>query len=266
MYDAIKDNEQLSYEDISARKALEDMNFAALSNVTMGNVTFDNYDITVNDMSLTLSDVTLLEADTDYTIQLAYAALTKDADGNTTYDPCSVYPFSTENPTLTKYTDSNSFTVNQSATFNCYGILKPDTFHVVAYVATADGIRVSQLLPVIFASDASLTDTLPLVNLSIRLNNDKNMVAVYEYNNDIMLEAENTKDSYTYKEAYEILVNGAFNHGEPVNTEIELLASDTEFIWEKVNEGENLSDCVIRMKYTKNTDNGAVEGYVYLEL
>ena len=267
MYTAIKDNPTISYSELADRNALNDINFAKIDNITMGDVTFDDYNITVKDMSLSISDTTLLEAGTNYTIQLAYAALTTDADGNTVYDPCSIYPFSSENKTITSYNEGNNFTANQSATFNCKGMLEPDTFHVVAYIATEDGIRISQLTPVIFSNDTvSLNDTFPLVNLTINLNDAKNLVAIYEYNNDILLENTNPKDIYTYEEIYNLLLNGVLNHGTPDSTEIEQLVNDSEMIWEKVNTDASFETGVIRMKYIKEINNEQLEAYVYIEL
>lgn len=266
MYETVKDYELLSYDELHYSADISELDFASLDAINMGNVNFENYNISVKDMSVTLSDLTLIEANTNYTIQLAYAATSTDEEGNLTYDPCSVYPFSSDNKVLTTYTEGDTLTVNQTATFNSYGILDPNTFHVVAYVATADGIRVSQMVPVVFSSDISVTETLPMVNLNLSTNENKNLVAVYEYNNDILLEVEEGKESYSYKEVYQLLLNGVLNHGEPMDTTIEISQDEDISTWTALKGNETLKSCIVRMKYTKNTNAGVIEGYVYAQL
>ena len=263
MYEAVKDNELKSYNEIQQADNLNDLKFAEIDTASLGNnISYENNIITIDSLTFTISDLTLFEANTLYTIQLGYATPITSDDGNITYDPCSVYPFTSENMVYTSYSGEDTFSIQQTATYNNYGILSPGTYHVVAYVTTSEGIRVSELFPLVFSSDVSATENLPLVNLTLSTNENKNLVAKYEYNNDIAVEIENEKDSYTYQEIYQLLINNVISHGELTDTTLEMATDEELTQWKALSGSETLSDCVVRIKYVKNN----TEAHIYVAL
>ncbi|MBQ8626624.1 MAG: hypothetical protein IJ419_10740 [Agathobacter sp.] len=147
MYNNVKNNE---FVDLSLynQSAINGVDFAKIDTLNKGTLTWNDEagTVSVSDMSMTISDNTLLEAGTQYTIVLGYAQ--KDAADSSKYDPCSICPLLSENYTFTTYSEGNSFTVTQNATFNANVEFDTTDFDLVACIVTADGIRVSEIVTI----------------------------------------------------------------------------------------------------------------------
>ena len=147
MYNDVKDNE---FVDLSIynQSAIDGINFAVVDTFSKGTLTWNDESgtVTVSDMSMTISDKTLLEAGTQYTIVIGYAQ--KDPEDSSKYDPCSIYPLLSENYTFTTYSEGDSFTLTQNATFNATTEFDTTGFDLIACIVTSDGIRVSEIVSV----------------------------------------------------------------------------------------------------------------------
>lgn len=147
MYNRVKDNEFVGFS-LFSQSAIKDIDFAKIDTLNNGTITRNDEagTISVVDMSMTISDKTLLEAGTQYTIVLGYAQ--KDANDSSKYDPCSVCPLSSENYVFTTYSEGDSFTLTQTAFFDANVEFDTTDFDLVACIVTPDGIRVSEIVSV----------------------------------------------------------------------------------------------------------------------
>lgn len=147
MYNAIKDNEFVDLS-INNQSVIDGINFAVVDTFNKGTLTWNDEagTVSVSDMSMTISDNTLLEAGTQYTIVIGYAQ--KSPEDSSKYDPCSIYPLLSENYTFTTYSEGNSFTLTQNATFNATTEFDTTGFDLIACIVTSDGIRVSEIVSV----------------------------------------------------------------------------------------------------------------------
>ena len=147
MYDKVKDNEFVA-QPLFQQNPLNGVDFTKIDTFNKGTLTWNNDAKTVSvvDMSMTISDMTLLEAGTQYTIILAYAQ--KDKEDASQYDPCTICPLYSENYVFTTYSEGDSFTLTQTAEFGANVEFDTTDFDLVTCIVTEEGIRVSEIIAV----------------------------------------------------------------------------------------------------------------------
>ena len=147
LYEQVKDLKTVRVDQFGA--SFDNWNFAEISALSGKSVTLADGVISVENLSVTVADTTLFDSGSEYTLCLALAKLEDGGEGSFE----NAVALSCEGADHTVFS-GGSLTLNQTATFtlpHCtYG-----QYTIVAYVAIADGIRVTQMIPLIFTQDIS---------------------------------------------------------------------------------------------------------------
>ena len=167
LYEQVKDMKTVKVDQFGA--SFDNWNFSEISALSGQSVTLADGVISVEDLSVTVADTTLFDSGSEYTVCLALAKF--EDGGQSSYENAVV--LSCEGADNTAFS-GESFTLNQTATFtipHCtYG-----QYTIVAYVATADGIRVTQMVPLIFTQDISQETTYEDVTVTFATNSEKQL-------------------------------------------------------------------------------------------
>ena len=261
------------------------MDFAAITGLDCGNVTFEDGVIKVDGMSVSINDLTLLDSGEAYTVCLALARLTGtgaqlSASGYT-YGAVSLHSaialddlneadydnaviMAAEGSKHTVFDGGNTFTLSQSASFALPECTEVGSYTVVAYIATTDGIRISQMLPIAFSSDVTRQVTKDGLKTRLYLNAGRELMADCPVDVDIYLTPEAA--DLTYAQAQQQLLTAALNHGLPVDGAVmEIYDPATDTAQPAPTDGA-AEKCILRLAYIRLADGQELPGYLYLDL
>lgn len=261
MYDEVKDIKTV--ETTSFGESFEGWDFSKIDSIQCGNVTFSDGKISVEDMSVAVKDTDIFDKNEKYTV---YLALAKYIDGTESdYDNAVIMECGDAD--ITSYDGGASITLNQSASFTLPRCASEGKYTVVAYVATEDGIRVSEMVPVIFSEDIEQSETYDGFVIDYKTNEDKELriECAVDVDVHIYIKPEDMKAEYTYDEMYELLKQGATSNGyfiEGASIEVYDASTDSSTV---VETGTTFSSGVYRMIYTKLLGDTEVNGYIYVE-
>jgi hypothetical protein len=167
LYEQVKDMKTVKVDQFGA--SFDNWNFSGISSISGQSVTLADGIISVDNLSVTVADTTLFDSGSEYTVCLALAKF--EDGGQNSYENAVV--LSCEGADNTAFS-GESFTLNQTATFtipHCtYG-----QYTIVAYVATADGIRVTEMVPLIFTQDISQETTYEDITVTFATNSEKQL-------------------------------------------------------------------------------------------
>lgn len=255
MYDAVKDAEKI--EEVTTGIDYSNYDFAGLTLKASESVSFDESKVTVNGFEVEISVADVMESGKTYELQFGLAS---NADG--VYD--SVILLDTEENGVATYSGS-AFTLNKSAEFTIPACTSGGVYTLVAYVATSDGIRVSEMLPITFTSGTSYTDIIDGYEMAIKLNDSDEMVVSYTLANEYWVEVTENKDVYDYQYVYELLLAKVYEYGYPdMTATLEVYNVNTGESREAT-QNESLNGLVCRLAYDI-PNMTAMTGYVYVEL
>ena len=283
LYQQVKDAK--SVQRGSKGLSFKDMDFAAITGLDCGNVTFEDGVIKVDGMSVSINDLTLLDSGEAYTVCLALARLTGtgaqlSASGYT-YGAVSLHSaialddlneadydnaviMAAEGSKHTVFDGGNTFTLSQSASFALPECTEVGSYTVVAYIATTDGIRISQMLPIAFSSDVTRQVTKDGLKTRLYLNDGRELMADCTVDVDIYLTPEAA--DLTYAQAQQQLLTAALNHGLPVDGAVmEIYDPATDTAQPAPTDGA-AEKCILRLAYIRLADGQELPGYLYLDL
>lgn len=167
LYEQVKDMKTVKADRFGV--SFENWDFSEISSISGQSVSFADGIISVDNLSVTVGDTTLFDSGSEYTICLALAKFVDG--GQSSYE--NAVALSCEGADNTAFS-GESLTLNQTATFtipHCtYG-----QYTIVAYVATADGIRVTEMVPLIFTQDISQQTTYEDVTVTFATNSEKQL-------------------------------------------------------------------------------------------
>lgn len=283
LYQQVKDAKSVTRTDKGL--SFDGMDFAAITALDCGSVTFEDGVIKVDGMSVSIDDLSLLDSGEQYTVCLALARLTGTgaqlATPGYTYGAVSLHSamalddlneadydnaviMAAQGSKLTPFNGGNTFTLSQSASFTLPNCTEVGSYTVVAYIATADGIRISQMLPIAFSSDVSRQVTGDGLKTQLYLNDGRELMADCTVDVDIYLIPEGT--DLTYAQAQQQLLNAALNHGLPADgAALEIYDPDTNTAQSAPTDG-NAGKCILRLAYIRLVDGQELPGYIYLDL
>ena len=148
MYEDVKNMKTVSVSTFGA--SFDNWDFSPIAAISGESVTLANNTITVNNLSVTVENTTLFDSGSAYTVCLALAKFTDESES--AYDNAVL--LACEGADVTTFTDGN-ITLHQTATFEIPQCTSGGQYTIVAYVATEDGIRVSEMVPLVFTEDIS---------------------------------------------------------------------------------------------------------------
>ena len=167
LYEQVKDMKTVKVDQFGA--SFDNWDFSGISSISGQSVIFADGVISAQNLSVTVTDTTLFDSGSEYTVCLALAKFEDGGEGS--YE--NAVALSCEGADHTAFT-GGSLTLNQTATYtipHCtYG-----EYTIVAYVATADGIRVTEMVPLIFTQDVSQETTYEDVTVTFATNSEKQL-------------------------------------------------------------------------------------------
>jgi len=251
MYKEVKDNTVLSRNQQGSLDRRTKFPYVISSSF---NGDYKNNTVNLNNVSLTVDDFTLFENNKEYNIQFALAQYSEEENGY-----FALLPLEVENSKYVTYTGQDKFTVSLNNLSFVLPVPSIGDYELVAYVSDKDGIRVTRPQPVKFNSVES--NEISVHNYTATVNKtDEGYLGVHsELNDNVVLEIENPKDSYSYSELYRLLSTEAYNYGIPSSEDIEVMDSSSN--WVKVNtSSNNLTSGTYRLAFTNQNN---LEVFVY---
>ena len=208
--------------------------------------------VTIGALSLTVTDTTLFVEEEPYKVLFALQA--KDEKG-------SLIHMEADHTDTVSYAGETSFTVNTAGATFALPALAPGAYTVVAYIATADGIRASAPTAVSFASVAEQPAVLGATSAAAVWESDGTVTVTYTETTDVALEW--TSDTaLNYAAFYERMAALVFEHGIPAAGKPEMLVGEA-YAPLAGNEAV-MADGVYRMAYTLQNGEATTAGYVYV--
>lgn len=255
-YEAVKDAKKIETTETGINYAAYD--FAGLTLTGADAITFADGKITIEGLQAEVSVADVMADGETYEIQFALAGIGEEGE----YD--SAILLSTESAGAASY-EGTALSLTKSAEFDVPACTGAGKYTVVAYVATSEGIRVSEMVPVTFTSEASYTNVENGYETYIELNDANEMIVYYTLMNEYEVTMPTEQDTYTYEEIYEFLSGEVLKYGYPSSSAV-LEVYDTE-TGEAIeaSAGDELSGCVCKLQYDVTNSIGMV-GYVYVQL
>lgn len=259
MYEAVKNAKTV--ENTQYGTSFKDWDFSKINSIQCGNVTMTDNKISVENMTVTVNNTAIFDTEEKYTVCLALAKFVNGSE--TDYDNAVI--MECEGADVTAFAGS-AITLNQTATFALPRCAAEGQYTVVAYVATEDGIRVSEMVPVIFSEDIEKSETYEGFVIDYKVNDKHEIRIDCSTSIDRYIKPEDVSVEYTYESVYEVLkqsaaANGYFVEGAVV--ELYDAANDTVT---QLTSDSNISGGVYRMAYLRQVGNTEVSGYIYLVL
>ena len=251
MYKEVKDNTVLSRNQQGSLDRRTKFPYVISSSF---NGDYKNNTVNLNNVSLTVDDFTLFENNKEYNIQFALAQYSEEENGY-----FALLPLEVENSKYVTYTGQDKFTVSLNNLSFVLPVPSIGDYELVAYISDKDGIRVTRPQPVKFNSVES--NEISVHNYTATVNKtDEGYLGVHsELNDNVVLEIENPKDSYSYNELHRLLSTEAYNYGIPSSEDIEVMDSSSN--WVKVNtSSNNLTSGTYRLAFTNQNN---LEVFVY---
>lgn len=282
MYEEVKDAKKV--QATSKGAVFDGYSFATVDSLSSGNITVEDGTVLVSGLSMKLSNLEVFDQGENYAVNLALAKLDSDSaakyenvsgnidmefitlcdvvtlSGSSDADYTAAVLMEKEGGELAAYSSGGSFSLTQSATFTLPECDEYGVYTLVAYAATEDGIRVSEMAPVSLSSDVSYEKETDGVTVKMQLNEFDELIVSYSVN-IVSVTVENKSGGYTYAEVKELLDNAVLEYGYPAdNAVVELCDSSGGST--AADTSATFSDCILRINYQNKLSNS--EDHVYL--
>lgn len=256
-YEVALDAEKI--EESSTGVNFADYDFAQLTLSGAEAVTLDDAVVTISGLEAKVDVAEVMMDGETYEIQFALAGLS-DVEGEYT----SAILLTTVSDGVAKYT-GEALELTKSAEVVIPQCTQTGDYTLVAYVATSEGIRVSDMVPLVFTASGEYKDVVNGYETLIELNDAGEMVVYYTPKNEYEATMPE-QDSYTYEDVYAFLSTEAMKYGYP-NTEavLEVYDATTGEVIEAT-EGDTLSGCICKLQYDIPNADGLLAGYVYVSI
>lgn len=227
--------------------------FAPVSSIDSGESTYSNGKISLHNASLTLTDVSLLSSGTDYCFHVGLAKV----DGEETVSSVNaVTLFDGVADSVAFLEENTSVTLTRSGEFTIPKNLAEGRYAAVAFVATSDGYRVSEMKPIAFFSIEEGEIESAAMDVTVEKEND-NLFVNYDVSLFVEVELE-AGVSYTGGEIERLLLKKALAVGYPKKGEKLQTADGAE-----VDLTATLSAGEYRLKLYMPTSDGFAEAYAF---
>lgn len=285
-YEEIKDNKMI--EMTSKGINYLGYEFAKVSLLTSSQVTFEDGMVKVSDMKMTIENLDVMDEGEEYTVHFALAKLDADSaqnniqqtnavqnskitlvdlvrlGGSEDADYTGAVIMQASNEKMTTYESGTSFSLIQTAEFTLPQCTEEGVYTIVAYVATPDGIRVSEMVPVPFTSDvAYIGDNGDGLTVEMYLNDYQEVIAEYTSGIVAFVPVE-VKESYTYAEVRELLCAEILKYGLVIDDAVVEIYDPETDTGSPTNENQIFTNEICRIKYSFKTTNA--ERYIYILL
>lgn len=250
MVEEYTSREGISEVDLSDETYELLINFAEASLSSGGNSSYSETKLSVDGISLTLTDTVLIVKDEPYRIAFA---LKSEADGSL------VHLDSTAEST--PYSGSGSLVVSSGTLSLGIPVLSEGRYTLVAYIATSDGIRSSATVELPVASVDTSKVRIGNIEMSA-ISEDGGLVISYVPNYDATVDLV-SGEVLGYAGFYELVAAAVYRFGEPSKGLIESVSDDGTAAPLTGEESEIAAGCY-RLSYSIENGENSAEGYVYV--
>lgn len=241
-YNQIKDDGKVSFENMS--KIDDELDFSTLENSKIDNSKIENKTVIIDKISHTITDNELLDENENYHIEIAL--VNQENDG--------ILPIYSSNE-LYQYHNESEFKVEASNIEFEISNASEGTYSIVSYIATSDGIRVSNYEDVIFSIVNENID-----DIDIEIDNEGVVNIEYYRPEDYTIIYE-TESEVDYFEFYNTICKMTFEYGT-ISSNIEKLVDDS---YVGVSEDSSITEGIYRIRYTLNDGENETSGYINIE-
>ncbi|MBQ2987919.1 MAG: hypothetical protein IJD59_02315 [Clostridia bacterium] len=249
-YITLKSDEVIEFDRFTESEYELLVNFAPVTASDVRNAVVDGISISVEHISLTIDDTTLIVKDEPYRVVLALAA----ANG-------SLVHVGQEGESASLYGGEGSFTASASNIRLTLPVLGAGEYRVVAYIATADGIRSSGYIPVAFTSSQPLTAIRADDMMITATASGQGLTVTYTEQVDVYLEISSA-ETLDYTAFAELLREEAFRYGMPDLTLVEVRNGDSYTALTGTETA--MADGTYRLSYSLENGESKQNGYIYV--
>jgi hypothetical protein len=258
-YEQVKNAEVL---DFSNKDLIElNIKFAPITSQKAANVSNDGFIVNVKDLELSVEDTMLFVEGEKYVVNFA---LVKNGEKSS----AELIHIELAEGISAEFKGGKSFTVKQTASFEIptvdLKIKDPSVdYDLVAYIATADGIRASEYTELIFTKATQIWRNVGATNVFLATSTDKKILVCFSENREI--EVTLSEGAKTNAEVYEELSRAAYEYGFVNDTDkLEVLAEEDK--WVDAPQGEDpLPSGTYRVKFYVGVDANEHGGHVYVK-
>ena len=226
--------------------------FAPVSIAAKEALTHKGMTLTVGALTLSIDDTVLFVENEPYTIAFALSG----EDG--------LVHLKAENAQTTVYTDTDSFSVSVRDVSLTLPTMTNGKYTLVAYIATADGIRSSAATAL--PCDTVDPETVTLTHSTVTASSDQNgaFAVTYEPITDHYITLTHDQP-IGYRDFYTLLASYVCQYGIPTSDVIEILSGDESGSYTALT-GEETSIASGTYRLSYNSENGTytVNGYLYV--
>lgn len=250
LYLAVKDKEVINFMDIEAMEL--NASFPAITSVNVQGISVSANEINVSSVMLAIDDTTLIARNELYQVVLGLQTSTG-----------ALVHLAQSSTSGVKYSGEGSFSVTATDISLELPMLASGEYKLVAYIATSDGIRSSESIPVPFESES--IDGMPVVMNEMELNAAiNNGVLTLTYIEKLDVYATLSSETALSFADFDAMVREyAFNYGFTEESNIEI--KDGGEAYSILSEGtEVIVDGEYRIAYSVVNGEHIKGGYVYI--
>lgn len=246
-YESKKDLTEVDVSD----KSYELLIKFAEATVTADSASYAAGVITVNNVSVSISDTLLMVEGEPYHVALA---LRSAADGSLVHLSAS--------ESGVEYGGESSFTVSAESITADVPTLDAGSYQLVAYIATSEGIRSSVASAVPFTSADGEILKIGNVDISGGIS-DGALTLTYAENVDVSISVR-TDIAVGYAEFYDTVAAAAYRYGEPSLALIEIVGEDGS-VTPLTGAETEIPSGSYRLAYSVQNGDRSLSGYVYVD-
>lgn len=252
IYEDVKDVEVI---DMSDEKTYElNISFAAIAEASATSLVANALTVSASGLSLTVNDTLLFVDGEEYTVGLALASLSDTALG--------LLHLSGVETEKTTYNGSDTFTLSVNTEL-LLPKLSFGEYTLVAYVASADGIRTTAYVPLAFTEVADYEITEGRTRTSTKRAEDGSIVISVSEVIDVEVTLDDSTAVYTVLTLTEELSRAIFEFAFVADGAVLEVLSGEEYL--PATDGETaLASGTYRLKYSLENGENKAEGYAFV--
>ena len=250
LYESVKYTETIIFNGMSPEELQLLMSFAPIVESVSGGAKMAEGKLTVDTLTLAVDDVTLFVKDEPYRVVLAL----EDSAG-------SIVHLEQTSSGEVKYAGEKKFSVTVSGVEITLPHLTPGSYRVVAYIATADGIRSSKFTSVSFNAADEQPVNLGDTDLSGSIGADGALTLTYTERVDVYVKVE-FETAPAFDAFKQTVCEQAFLYGTPDESKIEMLQGESYVALTGTE--TKIAEGIYRIGYTVENGSYTLSGYVYV--
>ena len=249
-YARVKDVEVIR----SRQKLANNVDFAKFSEFSLGQATYTNGKINLQNATAKITDTKLLEVGLNYKLKIGLTKVDKEGK----FSSVNTVSLSGGNAQEVEFL-GEEITLQGAGEYAVSKNLSEGDYMVVAYASTTDDIRVSEMKPLAFLTIEEGAIESTAMEITAKKSNE-NLIISYAVK--LTYDMGIVEGSATGKELEKMMIRHALAFGYPKDGEL-VTTENGEVIQ---NYGENLPSGRYRLKIYVPTNDGVAEAYIYCQI